>query len=113
MAIELYSASQSPLGTSIYTLSGVDAPAMYVPRLYKKTVRNKSNTNIEVTIDTNYPLVTEEAGTYAVRNTFKMRTTFTALQSVISNTERARIFDEHVAYLTAQKAKILIGDATP
>lgn len=113
MAITLYSASQSPLGTSIYTFTGVSAPAMYTPRLFKKAVRNKSNTNIEVTVDTNFPLVTEEEGIYTVRNTFKMRTTFTALQSVISNTERERIFDEHVAYLTAQKAKILIGDATP
>ena len=113
MAIALYSASQSPIGTSIYTFVGVDVPAMHVPKLYKKTSRNKSNTNIEVVIDTNFPLVTVVDGVNVVRNTFKMRTTFTALQSVINDTERARIFDEHVAYLTAQKAKILAGDATP
>ena len=112
MSIALYSGSQGPLGTSIYTFVDVSAPAMYVPRLYIQTKRNNSGTNIDTTISTNYPLTVVVDGVTTVRNTLKMKTTFTALQNVVAADERARIFDEHVAFLTAHREKILVGDAT-
>lgn len=112
MAITLYSGSQGPLGTSIYTFVDVDVPAMYMPKLINKAVQNKSKTNIESSVDTTYPLVSVVDGLSVVRNTFRMKTTFTSLQGVTALTERERVFNEHVAFLTAHKAKIIAGDAT-
>lgn len=112
MALVLYSGSQGPIGTSIWTFKDVEAPAMYLPTLKKSTKKNKSSTNVEVTVSTKYPLLTDVNGVLVVRNSFQMETTFTALQAVISAVERARIFDEHLAFLTSQKTKIINGDAT-
>lgn len=112
MSIALQSGSTSPLGTSIYTFVGISVPALYMPKLVNKTTRNKSGTNIESLVECKYPLVVNVDGINTVRNTIQMKTTFTALQAVLAPTEAERVFDEHVAFLVAHKAKILAGDAT-
>ena len=109
----LYSGSQSPIGKSTYRLTGVVVPALYAPTIVHQTTRNASGTNIDNKVSSAYPLYGEVDGVGKIKGTFRMVTTFTALQSVVNSDERARIFDEHIAYLTAHKGKILNGDATP
>lgn len=109
MAVTLYSQSASPLGNSIYRFVGVSAPALYIPTITFSAKANGSGTNNWVTVDSVYPLLTVVDGVTTQTDAFKMKSEFTSLQSVIADTERERLFDEHVAFLTANKANILAG----
>lgn len=112
MTISVYSASQGPIGRTEYRFVGVTAPAQYIPRLTMTTKQNTAGTNVDSRIDVSYPLVTEVDGVSTAPNTFRASVTFTALQSVVNNTERVRVLDELIAFLTANKTKIVNGDAT-
>lgn len=113
MSYVIYSASPAPLGVSEYRLVGVDAPAQYVPRIIASTSRNASGTNIDYRLKSDYPLLVTVDGVITNNNTFRMETKFSALQNVLNDTERARIFDEHVQFLVDNRSKILNGDVTP
>lgn len=113
MALTPYSISSGPLGTSIYLFAGVDAPAQFVPTLTVKATQNNSGTNTNVSVASEYPIVSQVDGVNIAANRFRMETSFTALRSIKSDTERNVLFDEHVAYLIANKAEILKGSARP
>lgn len=113
MAVSLYIQSSSPLGKSVYTFTGVTAPAQYIPLLNFSAEMNKSGTNTNVKVDIDYPLLTVVDGVTSSLNSFKAHFSFTSLRSVINDTERARAFDEMVAFLTANKARILAGSVLP
>lgn len=99
MSYQLYSQSAGPLGVSHYRLSDVSAPAQFVPTLTFSAVQNSSGTNTNVSLTSEYPIVTEVDGVNVANNRFRMVTTFTALRNIKNDTERARIFDEHVQFL--------------
>lgn len=109
MSVSLYSQSASPLGTSIYRFVGVAVPAQFIPTLVFSAKSNNAGTNNWVKVNTKYPLISEIDGVNTETNAFVMTTEFSALQSVIADTERERIFDEHVAFLVAHKLDILDG----
>lgn len=113
MSIIAYSISAGPLGTSIYQFDSVRAPAQFMPTITVSAVQNSSGTNTNVTVGSEYPIISEVDGVNVATNRFKMTTVFTALRSIQSDVERARLFDEHVTYLTANKANILAGSARP
>lgn len=109
MTVSIYSQSASPLGLSIYRLDGVAAPAQFIPTLVFESKANGTGTNNWVRVDSTYPLVAVVDGVTTQTGAFRMKTEFTSLQNVIADTERDRLFTEHVAFLTANKAKILAG----
>lgn len=109
MAIAIYSASTSPLGKSIYRFTGIDAPAMYIPTLTFEARQSAQGKNVWVTVNGEYSITAIVDGITTVTDTFKMKSEFTALQNITATTERERLFDEHVAFLTANKVKILAG----
>lgn len=109
MAYQAYSTSQGPLGTSTFRLVGVTAPAQFQPSMVFSATQNSSGTNTNVKLDSTYPLLTEVDGVYTSANQFRMKTEFSALRSVIDDTERARIFDEHVQFLLDKRDLILQG----
>lgn len=109
MTVSIYSQSASPLGSSTYRFDGVAAPAQFIPTLTFEAKANGSGTNNWIRVDSTYPLITVVDGVTTQTDAFRMKSEFTALQNVIADSERARLFDEHVAFLTAQKANILAG----
>lgn len=109
MTVSIYSQSASPLGSSTYRFDGVAAPAQFIPTLTFEAKANGSGTNNWVRVDSTYPLITVVDGVTTQTDAFRMKSEFTALQNVIADTERERLFDEHVAFLVAQKANILAG----
>ena len=109
MTVSIYSQSASPLGSSTYRFNGVAAPAQFIPTLTFEAKANGSGTNNWVRVESTYPLITVVDGVTTQTGAFRMKSEFTALQNVIADSERARLFDEHVAFLTAQKANILAG----
>lgn len=113
MSITAYSISAGPLGTSIYQFDSVSAPAQFMPTITVSATQNSSGTNTNVTIGSEYPIISVVDGVNVAANRFKMTTVFTALRSIQNDAERARLFNEHVAYLTANRAKILAGSARP
>lgn len=110
MSITKYSESAGPIGQSIYTFTGVTVPAQYMPRLVATTTVNKAGTNIEYKISVNYPLVSVVDGANVALNTIRANLSFTALQSVINTDEKARVLDEIVDYIVANKANIIDGN---
>ena len=113
MTISVYSLSASPLGKSIYRFNEVTAPAQFVPELVVTTVQNASGTNINYKVDVDYPLLVTTDGVTTAPNHFKIRFEFTSLRSVISSTERERIVDEFIAFLTSHKGELMAGSARP
>jgi len=113
MSINIYSASQGPLGVSVYTFDGVTAPAQFVPTLSAETEMNKDKTNIQYRVRIEYPLVTTVDGVTLAPNIIRANFNFTALRNVLANTEKERVIDELIAYLTAHKAKIVSGNVLP
>lgn len=109
MSVSLYSQSASPLGKSIYRFVGVSAPAQFIPTLTFEAKANGSGTNNWVTVDSTYALIAVVDGVTTPTDTFRMKSEFTSLQNVIADTERARLFDEHVQFLLDNKANILEG----
>lgn len=109
MTVSIYSQSASPLGSSIYRFDSVAAPAQFIPTLTFQAKANGSGTNNWVTVDTVYPLIVVVDGVTTQTDAFRFKSEFTALQNVIADSERERLFDEHVAFLTAHKADILAG----
>lgn len=109
MSYALYSQSAGPLGTSYYRLSDVVAPAQFVPTLTFSAVQNSSGTNTNVSLTSEYPIVTEVDGVNVANNRFRMVTTFTALRNITCATERARIYDEHVQFLVDQRDVAING----
>lgn len=113
MALTLQAISPSPLGTSYYSFTGISAPAQYVPTAEFTAKRNKSNTNTDVTVLMKYPILQETEGVTTIIAMFQCSFSFTSLRTVVSETERARIFDEMTAFLTTNKARILAGSVLP
>lgn len=109
MAISIYSASTSPLGKSLYRYTGIDAPAMFIPTLTFEARQSAQGKNVWVTVNSEYPIIAVVDGVTTVTDTFKIKSEFTALQNITAATERERLFDEFVAFLTANKVKILAG----
>ena len=70
MSYSLYSQSAGPLGVSYYHLSGVEAPAQFVPTLTFAAVQNSSGTNTNVTLTSEYPIVTEVDGVNVAKQSF-------------------------------------------
>lgn len=109
MSYTLYSQSAGPLGVSYYRLSDVDAPAQFIPTLTFAAVQNSSGTNTNVSLTSEYPIVSEVDGVNVANNRFRMVTTFTALRNITNERERARIFDEHVQFLLDQRNVLING----
>lgn len=110
MALAIWSASTAPLGTSVYRFVGIDAPAQYLPTLNYEAKMNTAGSNTWVRIDTRYPLLSTVEGVITKTNEFKMYTEFSALNSVVAQDERARLFDEHVLFLLKNRPGILAGN---
>lgn len=113
MSVHAYLTSSSPLGKSVYLFDGVTAPAQYVPTLTFSAEMNKSGTNTNVKVDIDFPLLTVVDGVTSSLNSFKAKFEFTSLRSVINDTERERVIDELIAFLTSKKSSIMAGSVLP
>lgn len=112
MALAVWSQSTSPLGKSIYRFVGISAPAQYVPWLSYEAKLNGNGTNTWVRVDTRYPILTTVDGVITETDQFRVYTEFSALQNIIADNERARLFDEHCRFLLANRPGILAGNVT-
>lgn len=110
MAMVIWSESPSPLGRTIWKFSGVAAPQQYLPWLSFETKQTSAGANTWSRVDSRYPILATIDGVLSQTNEFKMYTEFSALQNIISDTERARLFDEHVLFLLKNKPGILAGN---
>lgn len=113
MAVSLQVSSPGPLGVSWYVFTGITAPAQYMPTVRFEAIMNKPRSNTNMKVDMEYPLLQVVDGVTSVTNTFKSSFTFTALRGVSSDTERMRVLDEMIAFLTANKARIAVGSVLP
>lgn len=111
MSIHALYTATAPIGTSAFALDGVTAPAQYMPRIDVRSALNRTQSNANVTINASYPIIADVDGIKKVSDTFKLKVEFTALRSVIATDERARLFDETLALLAANKQQILDGSA--
>lgn len=111
MSVAALYLAQAPIGSSAFALDGVVAPTQYMPRIDVRSTLNRTQSNANVTINASYPIIADQDGVNKVTDTFKMKVEFTALRSVIAADERARLFDETLALLTANKQQILNGSA--
>lgn len=101
--------SQSSLGRVQTRDTAIAAPSMYQPTITADAVLNKSGSNVNVTVKSDYPLPSSVDGLWKSPNRFLIRTSITALQSVTNATERAAILDAHIAFLTKHKAVLMAG----
>lgn len=115
MTLAIYSASQGPIGQTVYTFTGVNVPAIYVPTLTETTRANKSKTNIDYSILVEYPVVATVEGVTTAPNTFRVAFSFTALRIVVATAERERALDEFISFISApeNRKRILEGNAKP
>lgn len=113
MTIALYSSSNTPVGTTIYTFVGVTVPTQYVPRLVATTALNAAGTNTDYKINVDYPIVTTVDGVNTALNTFRIRFNYTSLRSVINDVERARILREFLDYCEQNFEHICEGNVLP
>lgn len=112
MALSIWSQSPAPLGKNIYRFVGVSAPAQYTPTLQFEAKMNGPGTNTWVKAVTQYPLLAVIDGVTTETNKFQLSTEFSCLQNVTADTERARIFDEHVRFLLTHRSAFLQGNVT-
>lgn len=101
----------APIGTSAFALNDISAPAQFAPRIDVRTVLNRAQSNSNVTVNASYPIISVVNGVQTVANTFKLKVEFTSLRSVLAVDERARLFDETIALLQANKQQFLDGSA--
>lgn len=101
--------SQSSLGRVQVRDTAVAAPSMFQPTIMAEAVINKSGSNVNVTVKSDFPLPTNADGLWKSPNRFLIRTSITALQSVTNAAERAAVLDAHIAFLTKHKAVLMAG----
>lgn len=105
------SLAETTLGSSRYRDEASPVPAMYRPSLEYTVRENEPGTNRNCIVKSIFPLAIQVDGSWKAVSRFVMQTTFTALQSVTNDAERAAIFDSHIAFLTENRDKILKGFA--
>lgn len=79
------------------------------PVVEMTAVPNPRQTSNTMTVRSIHPLVVNVDGVTKSNDSFVMTTKFTSLQHVTNDTERAAIFDSHIAFLLAARASILEG----
>lgn len=114
MSLVVYQLSQGPIGSSIYNFASVSAPQQFMPTLTAKTSVNTPKTNTKVEINVEYPLMqtVDSVSTYS-GNTIRASFNFTALRNVSALSEKLRVIDEMIAYLTANKNNLANGNVLP
>lgn len=104
----LESPAAAPVGSATFVLPK-NVPNVFKPRIVFSAKSNTAGTNHNVKATFSYPLATEQNGVWSAQNKFVGSFTFTALQNVISDTERAEAFDEFIAFLQDHKTVIIAG----
>lgn len=111
MSLVAYSISQGPIGQSIWQFSGVSAPQQFMPLLKATTAVNASRTSTKYSVAVEYPLMSTVNGQDVYSgNTLRAHFDFSALRNVIADTEKLRVIDELVDFLTANRLNIAAGN---
>ena len=109
MAFTVRSPSAAPLGTAVYADTAVSVPAQFQPTITFSAKANGTGSNHNVTVKAVYPLAVQKDGIWSAPNTFQATFSFTSLQNVMNDTERAAILDALIKFLTDNKAVISKG----
>lgn len=107
--MKIESKDNSLFGTDYYRNSSIVVPRAYQPTAEFSVSLNKPGTNANVTLRTDDYVVASAEGRQFMTDRFIMTTKFNALQSVVAQVERERIFDEHVAILIASRTYMTTG----
>lgn len=97
------------VGTDKYRVNDTSIPAAYRPSLDFSCVTNPRGTSNTMTVRSQGPIVKTVDDVTTSTDMFLMTTKFTSLQQVTSDVLRAKIFDDHVAFLMVARADILEG----
>lgn len=109
MSLTILSKQTDALGTDVYRSTDSTIPMAFRPSVEMSAALNPKKTSVSMTVKSLYPLVNTVDGVPVSQNQFLMVTKFTALQHVVNDTERAKIFDDHIAFLEAARSAILEG----
>lgn len=97
------------VGVDKYRVNDLTIPAAYRPLIDFSCVTNPRGTSNTMTLRSEAPIVKTADGIVTSTDMFLMTTKFTSLQQVTSDALRAKIFDDHVAFLQKARADILEG----
>lgn len=97
------------VGVDRYRVNDASIPAAYRPRIDFSCLTNPRGTSNTMTVRSEAPIVKTVDGVTTSSDMFLMTTKFTSLQQVTSDELRAKIFDDHIAFLQKARADILEG----
>lgn len=107
--MDILSKQTDSLGVDQYRENVVGVPMAYRPTISHSAALNPKGTSVSIQVRSTYPIMNEVNGVKTSTDQFLMLTKFTALQNVTNDTERAAIFDKHIAFLQAARTSILEG----
>lgn len=112
MSYKPYTLSQGVIGTSVFTLLGVTAAPLFVPRIEYTATPNRTKTNIKTIVNITFPITATVDGLEIQRALLRGRFEFDAVQTITATSEKTRVLDEMIAFLTEYKVAIVNGSAT-
>jgi len=107
--LTILSKQTDAIGQDTYRSEVESIPRAYRPMIFMSVAPNPRATSNSVQIRSVYPLLNVVDGITTSQNQFVMVTKFTSLQHVTNDVERAKIFDDHIAFLQQARASILEG----
>lgn len=111
MSMSIRYVATAPIGSSQLQINGVTAPAQFVPRFLIDTRYTSNGANVSWRLRGEYPLINTVDDVVVNNNTFRLSFEFTALQNVSNLAERTALLDNFIAFVTANKSRILDGSA--
>ena len=97
------------LGTDLYRNENPAVPLAYRQTITHSVAKSPSSLSHSVNVRSVAPVLKTVDGTVTSSDSFLMTTKFTALQHVVDDTLRAKIYDDHVAFLIASRNTNLNG----
>lgn len=109
MPLENLSKQTDLLGTDLYRVESPTVPLAYRQTISHSVTKSPSNQSHSVNVRSVAPVLKTIDGVVTSSDSFLMTTKFTALQHVVDDVLRAKIYDDHIAFLIASRTTNLNG----
>lgn len=107
--MDILSKETDVIGTDKYRDNTPGIAMAYRPTTFHTVSESSNGKNHPVTVKTNSPVIQTVAGVSVSDDAFLMVTKFSALQHIENDVQRAKTYDDHVAFLVASRDTNLYG----